>query len=43
MKGIALLLGEIIAKVYKYTEIFLKSSSESAGQIQSKLVQIILR
>jgi hypothetical protein len=39
----ALLQGEIIAKEYKYTENFEKSSSsEPAGQIESNLVQIIL-
>jgi hypothetical protein len=37
-KRIALLQGEIIAKEYKYTENFLKSSPEPANQIQSNLV-----
>jgi hypothetical protein len=42
MKGIVFLQEEIIAKGYKYTENFLKSSSqEPARQIQSNLVQII--
>jgi hypothetical protein len=44
MKGNAILQGEIIAKELKNTENFLKSSSlEPLGQIQSNLVQIILR
>jgi hypothetical protein len=43
MKGIAPLQGEIIAKEQKYTELKKKSFPEPAGQIQSNLVQIILR
>jgi hypothetical protein len=42
MKGIVRLQGEIIAKEYKYTDIFKKSSPEPACQIQSNVVQIIL-
>jgi hypothetical protein len=42
MKGNAVLQGEIIAKEQKYTEILKKSSPETAGQIQSNLVQIIV-
>jgi hypothetical protein len=43
MKGDALLQGEIKAKEYRFTEIFLKFSPEPLGQIQSNFVQIILR
>jgi hypothetical protein len=43
MKGIAPLQGEIIAKEYKCTDNFEKSSfPEPAGQFQSNFVQIIL-
>jgi hypothetical protein len=42
IKGNSLFQGEIIAKEEKYTEIFLKSSPEPAGQFHSNLVQNIL-
>jgi hypothetical protein len=43
MKDMPLPQGEIMAKVEKFTENILKSSSpEPLGQIQSNLVQIIL-